>query len=121
MKKIILAGAIIVIAFFVFFYERSNQSNAQSLENASIIFFYGKTCPHCKIVEDFIKENNVREKIKFEEAEIYFNRENARIFKEKNKVCGITDEKNMGVPFLWAEGKCYSGDQEVINYFKSKM
>jgi len=30
-----------------------------------IILFYGEGCPHCKVVDDFITENKIEDKVKF--------------------------------------------------------
>jgi glutaredoxin-related protein len=119
MKKYILLIAVVIAAFFVFFYlKNSKTSDITGNENA--ILFYGKECPHCQIIEDYINKNGIAEKVKFVQAEIFHNSNNQKIFVEKNKLCGITDEKEMGVPMLWADGKCLSGQDKVIEYFQSK-
>ncbi|HRY82679.1 MAG TPA: hypothetical protein P5232_03185 [Candidatus Moranbacteria bacterium] len=88
--------------------------------SAGIIFFYGRECPHCKIVEDYIKENKISEKIAFAQGEVYHNKSNAEFMVEKAKQCGINTEEGLGVPFLWAEGKCMIGQEQAIQFFKDK-
>ena len=82
------------------------------------ILYYGSGCPHCAKVESFLKENNLDKGII--KKEIYHNPENADEF---NRLCdkeGISLLKR-GVPFLFIENKCFIGDQQIINYFKSKI
>jgi glutaredoxin len=120
MKKIILVVLIVIIAAYLL-WQLSASPSVTANPNAEIIFFYGSTCPHCKNVEDYFAKNKVEEKVAFEKAEVYGNKENAKIFVEKNKACGVTDEKEMGVPLLWVNGKCYSGEKEIIDFFNSKI
>lgn len=119
MKKYLLLAAVIILGLFFLVYLKNSQT-ADITGKESIILFYGKECPHCQIVEEYIKSNKVDEKVKFTQAEIFHNSNNQKIFVEKNKVCGVNNEKEMGVPLLWADGKCFSGQDKVIEFFKSK-
>jgi glutaredoxin len=91
-----------------------------AFSDSEIIFFYGDLCPHCKVVEKYFDENKVTEKIQFSQREIYRDEANSALMIEKAKKCGL-DEKTLGVPFLWAEGKCLLGDEDVIKYFENKL
>ena len=84
-----------------------------------IILFYGDGCPHCKIVDDFIKANNVESKIKFTRLEVFNNRDNGKILLERAKACGLATDQ-VGVPFLWDGKTCIMGDQDTINFFKTQ-
>lgn len=86
----------------------------------SPIFFYGNTCPHCKDVEYWMKKNSVEEKINVIKKEVYENRSNAEELVKAAKSCGL-DTNSIGVPFLYAEGKCIVGSPDVINYLSSKI
>jgi glutaredoxin len=124
MKKIILGVLIIIAGVVVYSYFKSSGSDSQVAtvsSSDSVILFYGRECPHCQIVEDFISKNNVKDKVQFSQAEIFHNQKNSEIFVEKEKACGVTDGNKMGVPFLVADGKCYSGQEDVIKYFQDKM
>lgn len=85
------------------------------------IFFYGRECSHCKVVEGYIVQNKVEDKFKFSWGEVYHNKKNVEIFKEKFKQCGVADENKMGVPMLFDGGKCYVGENEIIDYFKKAI
>jgi glutaredoxin len=130
MKKTILFLMLfgIFIAVSVGFYILKGH-NKNSLNNtfsnstsSTIILFYGEGCPHCAKVEQFIKENKIKEKIAFEEKEVYFNKENAKQLVEIAKKCGF-NEKEIGVPFLWdgEKQKCIVGDEPIINFLKEKL
>jgi glutaredoxin-related protein len=119
MKKYFLLVVVVILAFFVFFYLK-NSKTSDITGNESTILFYGKECPHCQIVEEYINKNGTAEKVKFVQAEIFHNSNNQKIFVEKYKACGITDEKQLGVPMLWADGQCYVGQDKAIEYFKNQ-
>lgn len=99
----------------------SSQDEAKIDESSSgIILFYGDTCPHCKVVEDYIKENNVREKVDFVNKEVYRNKANALEMNKKAEFCGLPSN-SVGVPFLFDGEKCLIGDRDIIDYFASKI
>ena len=92
-----------------------------------IILFYGDGCPHCKLVEDFISQNKVEEKIKFTRLRIPLNNEkdpellsNTKVLLERAKACGI-NTTDIGVPFLWDGKTCLAGDPDVIKFFQDKI
>jgi glutaredoxin-related protein len=118
MKKyfLIAGGIIAIVVIFVMIYLKSAQTpNIAGSEK--VILFYGKECPHCQIVEDYISKNKIADKVEFSQAEVFHNQSNQKIFLEKYKTCGVTDEKEMGVPMLWADGKCLVGQDKVMEYF----
>ncbi|MFH0969780.1 MAG: hypothetical protein V1804_04690 [Patescibacteria group bacterium] len=123
-KKILLTGVLglAVLGMIMFFSVKKNNNlgNVASRSNADIILFYGDGCSHCANVDKFIAENNVKEKIKFDELEIFKNKENSSMMEEKAKACGI-NLNELGVPFLWDKGQCLSGDADIINFFKSQI
>ena len=93
-----------------------------------IVLFYGADCPHCKIVEDFLVQNKISEKVKYSNLEVPFNGKtspeleaNAMAALEKAQVCKIDFSKGLSIPFLWdGKGNCLEGDQPVINFFKNE-
>jgi len=89
-------------------------------ETTSIILFYGDGCPHCEIVDEYLKENNIKDKINFEHKEVYNNKQNSNLLVEKAKICGM-NINSIGVPFLWDGEKCLVGDRDIIEFFKLKI
>jgi len=129
MKNKIIIPAILFIAVSVFSFVvltknkesglSDNHQENQQIEKSQIILFYGDGCPHCAIVEDYIKENSIGDKISFAQKEVYYNQNNAKELEAKAKICGLPTD-SIGVPFLWDGEKCFIGDQDIINFFKQK-
>jgi glutaredoxin len=99
--------------------QNASQNAGQSL-NDKLIFFYGDTCPHCKKVEEFFAQNKVTEKISFSQKEVYNNKDNGALLSEKAAECGLKQDE-IGVPLLWDNGKCLTGDVDIIDYFNKKI
>jgi len=129
-KKVIIPTILFIVVFAfslaILFLNKKNglsdnniQNNRQTEEDR-IILFYGDGCPHCAIVEDYIKNNNIKERLSFKEKEVYYNRKNADDLAAKAKICGIPTNY-LGVPFLWDGSKCYVGDQDIIDFFNQKI
>jgi len=132
MKNKILIPTILFIVVLIFsFFALSqaknknqppiNQSTHQQNQSADqIILFYGDGCPHCAIVEKYIEENNIKNKISFTQKEVYYNQNNAEELQTKAQICGLP-ANSIGVPFLWDGSKCIIGDQPIIDFFKLKL
>lgn len=99
--------------------EDINTSDVIKLDEKSIILFYGDGCPHCADVEKYIDENDIAQKVSFEKLEVWNNKQNAQTMKEAAKICKL-DEAKIGVPFLFAQNKCYIGTPDVKEFFKQK-
>ncbi len=84
--------------------------------------FVGDGCPHCKKVEDFIASSGVDKKYTFDIKEVWYNQSNALIMNQVWKRCGLTSPTgDMTVPLLWDGSTCYSGEVEIMNFFKTKL
>jgi len=109
----IIAGVVLIVALIVFFYFKNTVTAPEG-----IILFYGDGCSHCKIVDDFISQNKIEDKVKFTRLEVFNNKDNAGILLQKVGICKI-DQNNIGVPFLWDGKNCLVGDVDIINFFKN--
>ena len=87
---------------------------------SALSLYYRADCPHCQNVEKFMLENNVAEKIKVEMKEAASNVKNNNELMARAANCGL-DLKLVGVPLLYDRGTCYVGDEEIINYFQSRL
>lgn len=87
---------------------------------SKMILFFGDTCPHCKTVENYINENGVREKLSFQELEVYNNANNASLLGKKARQCGLDTSDGVGVPFFFDGQNCFQGDEQIIEFFKTK-
>jgi len=94
-------------------------SDAKILNMDGIILFYGDGCPHCKDVEEFNEKNDMKNKVAFEELEVWKNEKNAELMKKAAEICDISP-KQIGVPLLFAEGECHVGGPDVKDFFKEK-
>jgi len=124
----ILFAVVLIFSFAVLSKNKTDNQPANQITNGKsqetwqnqIILFYGDGCPHCAIVEEYIKDNKVKEKIYFVEKEVYYNRGNADELAEKAKKCGLSAD-SIGVPFLWNGSNCVIGDQSIIEFFEQKI
>lgn len=98
----------------------SQSTDQQSSNDSQIILFYGDGCPHCAIVEKYLKENNIQDKIAFSQKEVYYNQANAKELTDKAKACGLSTD-SIGVPFLWDGKNCFIGDRDIINFFAQQI
>ncbi|KKP59531.1 MAG: hypothetical protein UR53_C0001G0031 [Candidatus Magasanikbacteria bacterium GW2011_GWC2_34_16] len=115
-KKIlpyIIIAIMIVLGVLLVFLPRESASN-------SLVLYYGDTCPHCKVVEQYIVDNKIDEKIVFTKKEVYRDEKNAAELGKRAVSCGL-DTSSIGVPFLWDGTKCYTGQDDVINYFAARI
>lgn len=120
MKKYYALAAVVILGLFFLIYLKNAQT-ADINGNENVILFYGKECPHCQIVEEYLDKNKIFEKFSFVRSEVFHNENNQKIFVEKYKSCGVSDKGEMGVPMLWADGKCYIGQDKAIEYFQNKV
>ena len=125
-NKIILSTILLVIVLifsFILLIQNKGKDNEQQKQETSgsqVILFYGDGCPHCAIVEDYLRDNQVENSFPFTRKEVYHNSNNAKELGEKAKNCGIP-ANSIGVPLLWDGQKCLIGDEDIINFFKQKI
>lgn len=84
--------------------------------DGSKILYHTLTCPHCQNVKEYIKEKGITGIV---EKEVSVDREIIDEFRDRLVGCGEDVSQGMPIPVLWAEGKCFIGEDEVINYFES--
>lgn len=98
----------------------ASQSNQISTNN-DIVYYYGQQCSHCKKVQTFLDENNVANKVAYTKKEVINSgdKDAASEWQQRAEECDIKKE-DLGVPFVAANGKCYVGDVEVIDFFKKE-
>ena len=102
--------------------ERKTYVPVNDGQDTALVLYYGDGCSHCKIVEDYITQNNLQAKLSLSEKEVWKNKSNQNELIEKAKICKL-DLSNLGVPMLWdAKGsKCYEGDQPIIDFLKTQV
>jgi len=124
MKQIIYAFIVLLIVLGIGYYlKNSPQVNKNIIPAVSSgkdsILFVSETCPHCRNVEQWLSENTlIKDKIILETKMVEIQ-ENRELLANKAEECQFNTSKGIGVPFLYSEGKCVSGDTPIIDYFKS--
>ena len=84
-----------------------------------VILYYGDTCPHCKIVEEYLSKNRpVEKKLNLIKKEVYKNRDNANDLGLKAEICRYYNPVGIPVPFFYNKGTCLVGDKPIIDFFK---
>ena len=94
-------------------------SPATAASSSGLILFYSNSCPHCQNVEKYMGDNKIPDKLSISQKEIS-DKAAASLLLEKAKVCGLNMD-SVGVPFLWNGSQCLVGDEDIINFFKSKI
>jgi glutaredoxin len=103
--------ALIVLAVFAFNNKKidaptnnttDQKNNDQIYTNAEVptnmTLFYSDTCPHCKNVEKYIADNNVKTKINLNEMNVA-NEDSVQILLAVVQKCELSQE-SIGVPFF---------------------
>jgi len=115
---IFLALAVVAIIFVA--KSETGKESANKAVESDIILFYGDTCPYCLVVDRFVEDNKVEEKISFKHLEVYRNQANAALMTAKARVCGL-NTNSIGVPFLWDGANCLIGDRDIIAFFEAEL
>jgi len=99
----------------------SDDREVVSTPDAQIILFYGSTCPHCKKVNEYIVANDLDKVVKLQHLEVYNNKANLELMKQKLDQCkNLSEDDKGGVPFMYTPETCLVGDQPIIDYLKAK-
>lgn len=123
-KKTILSSVILLVvsitAVTILLINRNYYaSSVFSDQSIDLVLFYGTGCPHCLVLDNYLQENKVEEKMLIIKKEVYYDKKNAQDLKEATQSCGLSSGL-VGVPLLWSENNCYLGDQEIINFLETK-
>ncbi|MDD2758423.1 MAG: hypothetical protein PHD72_03585 [Patescibacteria group bacterium] len=115
-KNIILGLVVLALAAVLIWAVAGRGGNTGS----KLLLYTREDCPHCKIVKQFITDNKIADKFNIEEKEVKYSVKNSNELMVKAANCGL-DLNNVGVPMLYDNGVCYTGDQDIINFFNSKL
>lgn len=99
----------------------TNSSGIEEMINSKkIIIYYGVTCPYCKEVDSWIDENQAKDYLEIVHKEVSLNKQNSNELTKVATYCGLKTN-NIGVPFMFAEGECYTGKLEIIEYLEDQL
>lgn len=111
----VLAGVCLVVligVIVVWGVRDGNEFDDIPLTDTGMVLYWGDGCPHCQNVEDYIQEKQIEGKVPFERKEIWKDRANAKEMERRAKNCGMSTQ-DIGVPFLFSDGKCFIGEPDV--------
>jgi len=109
MKKLIAVLFFLLIPVLTF---------AQDVPKKKAYFFYGDTCPHCKIVEAYFRENGIYDKYDITSLE-FSNPFNTQLLLKFGDV--YKDPNKGGVPAIAFGDKFIVGDQPIIDNFAREI
>lgn len=98
---------------------KKSDGTSVDLESGKIIYYYGTECPHCQEVLKYMDENDIYSKVDFIKKEVWHDKDNGKELTEAAQKCGL-DPSNIGVPFVYADGKCLMGGPDVKEFFAQK-
>lgn len=110
---IFLAG--LAILFISADKQKQSVDRNKDVVDSGLVLFYGDGCPHCEIVDEFIADNKIEEKVYIEHKEVYNNQANQALLRSKATICGLPTN-SIGVPFLWDGENCFIGDVNIKSY-----
>ena len=105
---------IVAIAAIVMLYSAVN-----ARQSDVIVFYYGITCPHCQVVENFINQNNLNNTLKLDYREVFNNSDNAATLRTVWTKCHQTGDPQ--VPVAYFNNTCYIGEDDAISFLNSRM
>lgn len=109
----ILGVFLILLLFF--------QLNIISVKaNENPILFWGVGCTYCEELKETVKEEKLEESISIEYKEIYNNKEDLTLFKEKIKECNVPNEQAV-IPMVYIDGICTFGVDDSMKILKAKI
>ncbi len=112
MKGIVTSFFAVIIALFL--------SSAVAAQTTSIIYlFHGNGCPHCEAVIEEFEERGYFEKYPIQQKEVYFDRENARLFTTLLDELDVPLERR-GVPTVVIGNEVLVGDTPILAGFEEK-
>lgn len=118
----IIAGIItlLIIVAGVFLLSGKESSDTSLSLPSNLEYFWLESCPHCKNVQDFINTWEKKDQITIDKLEVQTNRQNGQRLLSVGKYCKIDSQSLGSVPLLFtSEGKCFLGDEPIINYLKT--
>lgn len=97
----------------------SNSGASSDLPDTGMVYYWGDGCPHCEKVNEFLEANHIADKVDFVKKEVWKDRTNAKEMDLRSRACKL-DPKEIGVPFLYSDGKCFVGEPDVEKEFATK-
>lgn len=117
--KILIVSAVVVVLIVTGYVSMSPRSVSAPGSTDTVVLYYGEECPHCHDVIAFLTANDIASVVPFETKETWNDRANAEELRSRAESCGIPNDR-VGVPFLYADGRCLIGTPDIEGYFREK-
>ena len=100
--------------------EKVSIESQEEMEKMKITFYSGDDCSTCNTIQKYLADHSVKDLVAFEEKNVSANEADFEQMAEDAMQCDV-DLESFGVPLLWAEGKCYTNENEIVDFFKQKI
>lgn len=127
-----LLGIITIIVILVIFWGITSAPKIEApvaeelggkIAESDIVYFCSNLNENCRNMEKYFIDNKTEDKIFFTKKDIT-SMKNPEYAKEHELIgegCALDEKKIGGIPFLYAQGKCYVGESEVKSFFEKKL
>lgn len=126
MKKIVITIIVVIVVLFGIYKitSKPTTSTTTNVDNPDLVLYWGEGCPHCEKVKEYISSNNIDQKIKINQKEVYYDKSNQKELTDVvTKYCpSLGGGQGIGVPVLYnpKDNVCSQGDQPIIDYITQK-
>lgn len=124
MKKLLvfIVVGLVLLGLYRLFTQNPSIAGAPETE-ADVVLYWGIGCPHCENVKNYIKTNNLDQKLKITYKETYYNKQNQKDLETSAKNCQLDTGGGIGVPLALfkASGQCLVGDQPIIDQLNAVL
>ena len=114
----LIAGivSVLIIVGGVFLFSKGEKP-LLSPPAGTVEYYWRVGCPHCENVDKFLSSWPDKDKITINKFEAGSDRNNAKNLQQRAISCNIALAE-IGVPLLFtSEGKCFTGDTPIIDFF----
>lgn len=119
-KKILFLSAIIVIILLILGLLNLKSKKNNNYSEDKVILFVRDDCPHCQRVEQWLEDKTaIKTNAGLVIKEVSLNKDNGQLLLKAALECQLNTSQ-VGVPFLFDQGKCIIGDQPIIDYLGEK-
>ncbi len=115
MALILMIASLFIQAGRSFVFADESNISATADTAPAYILYVSKTCPHCKAVEEWIREHSLERKVEYKE--VYDNPDNQEEMVREQRKRNVPQNQVGSVPFMPVGDSDYrSGDAPIISY-----
>lgn len=112
---------LIILIFLGIFFTIKYKLFSNTGDKPKIILYQSANCSQCKNVEDFLNSNkDIEDDVTIVRKDTGKSKLSQLDMQIKAKICKFTFKNNSKPPFLYDNGTCIAGDQQIIDYLTEK-